>query len=399
MIPLERIHPGWLLLLALAVTAAIALNRGVDLLWGMAALLACAMLAGMLLPVLMLRGIQVRRQLPAEGSVGEPLVLGYTLEAAGWLPRYGLELLEGLGPGQAPRLVGYLPRLRGCTTTRWTWTPTQRGVLRLQDLYLECRYPLGLLTARRRLPLSTDELLIYPGRSSLGALTLPPARDPDHAMITAQHRGGHEEFFGLREYRPGDPLRSVHWRSAARPGPLRVRELEQTLDRRLWLVLDAAAWAQHGHGEQSSLERMCRIANSLAGQLHGRGIPVGLLWHVAGHSHRLEPGGDPGSEQRLREALARLQPGDSPPLAAWLSDEAASALRGASCLVFNLGGETARGELLRLGARHDLRLQLVELDPARARAGDDPSLARQVQRQPPVWQLPADAPLETLFRP
>ena len=66
---------GWVLSAWLLVTAALALNRGIDLLWGMAALLASAIAAALLLPLLQLRGIAVRRVVPAEGTAGQALAL------------------------------------------------------------------------------------------------------------------------------------------------------------------------------------------------------------------------------------------------------------------------------------------------------------------------------------
>jgi uncharacterized protein (DUF58 family) len=46
------------------------------------------------------------------------------------------------------------------------------------------------------------------------------------ASVTAPRSGSGNELFGVREYRPGDPLRRIHWRSSARHGELIVREYE-----------------------------------------------------------------------------------------------------------------------------------------------------------------------------
>src|SRR5438445_13416249 len=46
------------------------------------------------------------------------------------------------------------------------------------------------------------------------------------ASIAAPRAGSGTEMFGAREYRPGDPLRRIHWRSSARHGELIVREFE-----------------------------------------------------------------------------------------------------------------------------------------------------------------------------
>jgi uncharacterized protein (DUF58 family) len=53
----------------------------------------------------------------------------------------------------------------------------------------------------------------------------PQARELE-ASVSAPRAGSGMELFGVREYRAGDPLRRIHWRSSARLGELVVREYE-----------------------------------------------------------------------------------------------------------------------------------------------------------------------------
>jgi uncharacterized protein (DUF58 family) len=46
------------------------------------------------------------------------------------------------------------------------------------------------------------------------------------AVAAAPRAGSGTELFGVREYRPGDSLRRIHWRLSARQGELVVREFE-----------------------------------------------------------------------------------------------------------------------------------------------------------------------------
>jgi uncharacterized protein (DUF58 family) len=58
------------------------------------------------------------------------------------------------------------------------------------------------------------------------------------AAVTAPRAGSGTEIFGVREYRPGDPLRRIHWRSTARRGELIVREFEPPGVQNLGIFLD-----------------------------------------------------------------------------------------------------------------------------------------------------------------
>ena len=57
------------------------------------------------------------------------------------------------------------------------------------------------------------------GVEPLGALPfVRPASTSETAMHTAPRRGHGPEYLGIREYRPGDSMRHVHWASTARHG-------------------------------------------------------------------------------------------------------------------------------------------------------------------------------------
>ena len=80
---------------------------------------------------------------------------------------------------------------------------------------------------------------------------LPPIELPGGAAfkITGETNtnaiGNSGEFVGLRDYRPGDPLRQIHWKSWARTGRPIVKELEDTFYPRYGLVLDTLCDRPH----------------------------------------------------------------------------------------------------------------------------------------------------------
>jgi len=393
-----RLHPGWLLLGATLVSAAIALNRGIDLLWGVAILLACALLAALLLPRLQLLGLRVTRQLPAQGVVGEALRIEYRIESPRGWPRYGVELHDRLGEEEALVPAAYLAQMRGRHTEALDWTPPVRGCRRFDSLRLECRFPLGLWTARRELALPPQELVVYPEAVALRQLRLAGADDPQHDATLSRQRGGHEEFYALHEYRSGDPRRAIDWRRSARAGELLVRQFEQPLDRSLWIVLDLSAEARLGSGAGSSSEAMFRIAHSVALRARREALPVGLLWFRQGQLQQLPAATDERGYLQLREQLARVElDSAAPPLERLLAAQAERLPRGGAWLLFNSAGTEQRAALAAACRRQGGTPVLVEFDAESFNLGM-PALGLHRQQGPlPVWTVGLRAPLEGLF--
>ena len=117
-------------------------------------------------------------------------------------------------------------------------TPLRRGLLRLEALTLARTDPFGLVRAFVRFP-APETLLILPKRYPLPPIILPGTmKVQEGGVALASNVGQSDEFVSLREYRRGDPLRRIHWRSWARIGKPIVREFEDEFFARHALVLD-----------------------------------------------------------------------------------------------------------------------------------------------------------------
>ena len=81
----------------------------------------------------------------------------------------------------------------------------------------------------------------------------------------------------VREYRQGDDVRRIHWRSTARSGDLMVRREEQALDPSTTVLLDTRAPAHAGRGVHHSLEWAISAAASVGLRLAEDGYAVDVL--------------------------------------------------------------------------------------------------------------------------
>ena len=125
------------------------------------------------------------------------------------------------------------------------FTPLKRGPIRFEKLTVARPDPLGLMKAgvRQSLP---QTLLVLPKRYPLPPIALPGLmKYQPGGVAMASSVGESEEFIGVRDYRPGDPLRHIHWRSWARHGQPIVREFEDEFFVRHALVLDTFLEVPH----------------------------------------------------------------------------------------------------------------------------------------------------------
>ena len=129
-------------------------------------------------------------------------------------------LSGSVGGVEVSAATGVVPRAGW--VERRTLGPLGRGAIVASNWVLESSDPLGFFRFRRT-GTNGEVGLVLPRFASLSSS--PQARELE-ASVSAPRSGSGMELFGVREYRPGDPLRRIHWRSSARLGELVVREYE-----------------------------------------------------------------------------------------------------------------------------------------------------------------------------
>ena len=97
----------------------------------------------------------------------------------------------------------------------------KRGWLKMTTFRLETRYPLGLFRAWSWI-FPEARCLVYP----VPARNPPPLPNTGKGQFGRAIKGEGEQMHGLREYRSGDSLRRVAWRTSARHDQLYTREME-----------------------------------------------------------------------------------------------------------------------------------------------------------------------------
>ncbi|MET8146719.1 DUF58 domain-containing protein [Actinoplanes sp. NPDC049668] len=215
---------------------------------------------------------------PGRAPVGSSARVILRLQNMSRLPT-GTLLLEDRLPyalGSRPRVV--LERLGAhqASSVAYTVRADVRGRYPVGPLVIRLTDPFGLCELTRSFP-SVDRLTVIPQVVSLPAIRLAgeyAGTGDSRARSVAVHG---EDDAATREYRRGDDLRRVHWRSTARTGELMVRREEQPWESRATIVLDTRQAAHRGEGPTASFEWAVSAAASIAVHLRHAGYKLRLV--------------------------------------------------------------------------------------------------------------------------
>lgn len=181
-------------------------------------------------------------------------------------------------------------------------TPYRRGVIRLSGAMVARPDPLGLFNACQKLHLP-QSILILPKRYQIPPFELFGSRKAQSGNTSlASSVGDSEEFMSLRDYRPGDALRKIHWKSWAKIDKPVVKEEQAEFFVRHALILDTFQTTQHNE----SLEEAVSVAASFACDFHSSESLLDLMF-VGESAYCFTSGRGLGNTEQMLEILASVQ--------------------------------------------------------------------------------------------
>ncbi len=263
-----------------------------------------------------LMGIEITRELPLAGAVGEESVIRYRVRNRNrFLPVYALTVEElpraplALGPerptpswpSRFASIIAYGPYIkpRGESIVEARTQARERGQATFDCVRVWTTFPFGL--AKKSVTFGGHAAVtIRPKVVGMDPSILDRSLGRGDRSVGWPRRGDEGEFYSLREYVPGDPIRRIAWRPSARRDMPLVRENAQSGGSRVWIVLDAS-----GTSGEPRFEHAVSVAAGLCVAGMSRGLRIGL---ARGDGRMLEGAKDgPRHVGELLDALAVVQ--------------------------------------------------------------------------------------------
>ncbi|NOZ20687.1 MAG: DUF58 domain-containing protein [Planctomycetes bacterium] len=364
-------------MLTAGVTAMVgfaAFNTGNNLIYLLTSLLFSSLVVSVVVGWRSLRGLELSRTVPREIFAGEDATVSLKItNTRRRANAYVVAVLDGAASTR-DRLTGRAVAARiepgAVTRLSYTVTPPRRGEYLFGEAFLKSGYPFGLCTALRRFDLP-DRMIVYPriGRLSKELIRMGRSWGSDK-IARSSKRLGSDEFYGIREYRPGDNPKHIHWRTSARLSKLILKEFERDEPLGYTLVLDSFA-DPGAPADSEAFEMAVSLTATLIDELAQHGARVFLI--AALREETLIYNGDRSriSAHVLRE-LALIEPAqeeDKKRLRATLAEHAGAS---AHITAVVLDRHSPLHECLGPARSHGVHIDVIDVTDPRVIRGFDP---------------------------
>jgi uncharacterized protein (DUF58 family) len=210
--------------------------------------------------------------------------------------------------------------------------PLRRGSLELKGLIISCPDPFCLVRSSVNVPVR-QSFFVLPKRYDAPPVQLPGTRKfHPGGVALASSVGDSEEFMSMRDYRPGDPLRRIHWKSWAKTDKPIVKEYQDEFFIRHALILDT--FQDAGYGE--AFEEAVSVAASFASSIQTQESLLDLMF-VGTEAYCFTSGRGISYTDRMLEILAAVSPCIDKPFSKLppLVFERAALLSGCICILLS----------------------------------------------------------------
>ncbi len=271
---IEPTREGKRFLLALLVVGFTSLNTGNNLMYLTFSMMAALFVISLVAGFLNLKSLQTALQVDEPIFAGQSKEILLSVKNRKWFTSYSIRfLLEGI-----TREGLYIAKVPPGNVTRINQRVLfqKRGVYEMRYAIVQTSFPFIFFRFRQKAPLSagtrgtTLRVVVYPR-------LLDIERVFGTAILTEEQRGRllqteGEEVHSLRQYRPGDHWRAIHWKSTAKRGDLMVKEFVVDEPERVTVVLDNSLCK-----EEEAFEKAVSLSASLLYEAVQRGYSVRLI--------------------------------------------------------------------------------------------------------------------------
>ncbi|HEY5669867.1 MAG TPA: DUF58 domain-containing protein [Anaerolineales bacterium] len=240
-----------------------------------------------------------------------------------------------------------------------------RGVYKVGPVQVQSGDFFGIYKQSDRLG-SVDQITVFPTLIPLEELKLPPENPFGDQRSRRRFLEDPNFPMGVREYRPEDGFRRVHWPATARTGQLQVKVFQPTSALTLVVCLNVLTYQHSWEGINPALfERLLSIAATLLYQGIEHGYRVGLISNGclsnSDQPFHIPPGRSPKQLGRLLEALAGASPVMAKPFENFLMREIPHVPYGSTLVVVTALTSPALVETLSRLKKHERQITLFSL--------------------------------------
>lgn len=236
-----------------AVLYLIASSSGAGWLYVVAAATGSVVIVSAALPRWNVAGIEVARSAPTTATAGQAIECSMEVANTGRLARHLIEVEDHFA-GDTGRAVAPLVQPGERERIEYIVKSPRRGIYSYGEVAVSSGAPFGLFYARRRSRVRSG-IVVHPRTFDVAGLPPSAAVDTERGdgnESSTLHRDHGGEFWGVREYRPGDSARLIAWKRSARSlsaGRLAVVELARETHPPFVVALDLDPSAPTGARE------------------------------------------------------------------------------------------------------------------------------------------------------
>ena len=211
----------------------------------------------------------------------EVLEIEALIKNDGFLPVFNLALEDNLSCAKDQEkkslfLIEFL-RVGSSFKKRYGCLCPARGKYRVGPFVVYFFDPLALFFLRRAYYIYS-ETYVYPRTFSIKKFpNLTKGIPPWFGLETSRVSADEDEFFGVREYKDGDPIKKIHWLSTMRKNQLIVKQFQHQAFSRAAVVFNLEKDKNFGEGKERVAEYIIKIAASVAKYLIGKDISLEII--------------------------------------------------------------------------------------------------------------------------